>query len=364
MTVYGWDASHYDWDRGGMDIAGAEREGIAFMTHKLGEGSNYTDSRFDDYWARVTKTDIIPGAYYVLHRGNAVAQADRFIAMLDAKAKGWRDRDFILQADCESWNGGAIPEPTPGDIEAFCDRLAAKAPQCRPVVYAPKWVYQNRLINLSYSLWASNYGTNTVGAFKSLYPGDTSSRWGAYSGRTPAILQYGSKLRIAGQGSCDANGFRGDRAEFIKLVSNRTSEEIDVEQKEKLLANTGSPGRTIGDFLGDVQNFRNQWVTKLGGTVVNPAQTGSPFDLVMRVANGFGMVASNVGNILTNVVAMRGELAALAGKDFVDEEALITGLLARFPNEELADLIVSKMPADEASALLDALGERLRPPTS
>jgi GH25 family lysozyme M1 (1,4-beta-N-acetylmuramidase) len=218
MTVFGWDASHYDWDRGSMDLAAAKAGGITFATHKIGEGWGYTDTRFDDFYAKAQRAGIpLLGAYYVLRPGDEVAQADRFLVLLDAKAPGWRDEPFILQADCESW--GTSPEPSPAEVKAFCARLAARAPGFRPVVYAPKWVYGDRLAGLGYPLWASSYGTNPAGDYRALYPGDTSGRWAAYSGQVPTILQYGSQARIAGQGSCDANAYRGTIDELKALVA-------------------------------------------------------------------------------------------------------------------------------------------------
>lgn len=219
MTSHGWDASHYDWDRGPVEPARAEAEGIVFMTHKLSEGMTYVDPRYDDFWKKVKVTNLIPGAYHVLRRGNPVGQADVYLARLDAMSPGWRNLEaFIIQADCERWQNGAIPEPTPTDIRSFCDRVASRAPGHVPLVYAPEWLYGNALNGLPYPLWESAYGSNTAGGWASVYPGDSSVRWNAYSGQVPAILQYGSKLRIGGQGGCDANAFRGTRSQFIDLI--------------------------------------------------------------------------------------------------------------------------------------------------
>jgi GH25 family lysozyme M1 (1,4-beta-N-acetylmuramidase) len=220
VTVFGWDVSHYDWDRGltAAKIQAAAGAGIAFMTHKIGEGTGYTDPRFDDFWraSRPLRDRVLLGAYYVLHPGSATSQADRFMLLLDRMASGWRDGPWIIQVDAERWPG--IGEPSLAEIRAFVTRLRAKAIGYRPVVYAPKWVYGDGLRGLGAPLWASNYGSNPAQPFKTAYPGDASSRWAAYSGQTPALLQYGSRTRIDAQGTCDANAFRGSLAELRALV--------------------------------------------------------------------------------------------------------------------------------------------------
>jgi hypothetical protein len=104
------------------------------------------------------------------------------------------------------------------DINAFCDRLAAKMPKLRPIVYAPEWVYGDTLDGLRYPLWASRYVTGAGPASK-LYPGDSSPRWAAYSGQTPAILQFTSSATIVGQTTCDANAYRGTLAQLTALIA-------------------------------------------------------------------------------------------------------------------------------------------------
>jgi hypothetical protein len=82
--------------------------------------------------------------------------------------------------------------------------------------YAPKWAYGDAVPG-GEPLWASAYVAGS-GPYRALYPGDGSSRWGAYSGRAPAILQYSSNARIGSQNTCDANAFRGTEEDFRKLI--------------------------------------------------------------------------------------------------------------------------------------------------
>jgi hypothetical protein len=93
-------------------------------------------------------------------------------------------------------------------------------------VYAPKWCYGDALVGLSWPLWASSYVSGT-GGFRALYPGDDSTRWAAYSGQTPAILQYSSSATIGGQTTSDANAYRGTLQELTTLVAPGWSGEGD-----------------------------------------------------------------------------------------------------------------------------------------
>lgn len=244
MTIYGWDMSHYDWDRG---LTAAEVRAVAgdisFMTHKIGEGGSYTDHRFDDFWraAKGLRPAVLLGAYYVLHPGGAASQADRFLSLLDRLAPSWRSGPFILQVDAEKFSYMSR-EPNRSECKQFCDRLVAKTGgEFRPILYAPKWVYADRMAGVGYPLWASSYGSNPATGFRAAYPGDGSSRWGGYSGQTPVILQYGSKTRIGSQGTCDANAYRGTLAELVRLVYPEGDD--DVSWSEKLPETSSTKAR-------------------------------------------------------------------------------------------------------------------------
>jgi hypothetical protein len=215
VTIFGWDASHYDAVPNGATVVA---EGFKFMTHKAGGDAN--DAELGSWWAAMKpyRDRVLLGAYWVLYPGNPQGRADAFLARLDSQCPGWRDGPFILQADAEIWGGDTSTKPSKAEIEAFCDRLAGAMPKLRPVAYAPKWVYGDSLAGLSYPLWASSYVTGT-GTAAGLYPGDSSSRWAAYSGQTPAILQFTSSATIAGQTTCDANAYRGSLAQLTALLA-------------------------------------------------------------------------------------------------------------------------------------------------
>jgi len=276
-------------------------------------------------------------------------RADRFIARLDATCKGWRDRPFILQVDCEEW--GSNPGTVPGraDIEAFCDRLRVRAPKLRAIVYAPEWVYGNKLAGLDYPLWASRYVSGS-GAASKLYPGDGSSKWGAYSGQTPAILQFTSSAVIAGQTTCDANAYRGTLAELTALVAPGWTEEID------------DMPMTANEFVNLLQddNVRRALaagVWKTDGVITAPADAAPNADGSPNTKwTGDGYLGSIRGAAVSARTYANQALAAIAKLDGVDESAIVSGVLAGLTPEAIAEAI----PTDIAQQVVDELARRVQ----
>lgn len=215
-TIFGLDFSHYDQVPDGARVVD---EGFEFMTHKAGGDSD--DSELGAWWKALKpqRGKLLLGAYWVLRRTDGTMAANAFLARLDSQCPGWRDGPFILQLDCESWQKGAIPAPTKGQIQQCANRLHATMPKLRPIVYAPEWVYGDSLDGLGYPLWASSYVGTPAGPASKMYPGDTSSRWHVYSGQAPEVLQFTSSATAAGQTTCDANAYRGTQAELTALLA-------------------------------------------------------------------------------------------------------------------------------------------------
>jgi hypothetical protein len=218
MTLWGWDASHYDAVPTGSTVV---KEGISFMTHKAGGDAD--DAELAAWWKAMSgvRGQVLLGAYWVLRpdRGRSAAnEAKDFIATLNDGCPGWRNAPFILQVDCEKWNDDPDTVPTKAYIQQFCNQLRTSTPKLMPIVYAPKWVYGDKLSGLGYPTWASSYVTGS-GYASDLYPGDSSSKWAPYGGQVPAILQFSSSATIAGQTTCDANAYRGTIVDLIKLLA-------------------------------------------------------------------------------------------------------------------------------------------------
>lgn len=229
MTVYGWDASDFDWDRGPMDLVAAKNAGVQFFTHKATESTNVKHVHYGEALNRAKSAGIeFLGAYIVPRSGPSVdAQVDYYLNYVNLKTPWWKDfPGFFFQIDTEKWSYDNVSPVRGSDV---CKEIAARTGR-RVVHYAPKWAYGNTIPQPE-PLWASSYGDNGVGTLQQKYPGDNSDRWVAYSGRTPVFLQFGSRIVIGKQGTCDGNAFRGSIADLRAFI-------------------TGSPVSTGGD--GDV----------------------------------------------------------------------------------------------------------------
>lgn len=235
-TLYGADMSHYDAAPVGLGTR-LVAEGFSFVTHKAGGDAN--DQEIDEWWDAVKDVPdpyydeatgeylgLFKGCYWVLRpdlQSSPSASADSFLARLDSTAPGWRERPFILQADCEEWKQQAATKPGKAYIKTFCDRLRAKAPKLMPIVYASAGQYGTELNGLGYPLWNAryvlSYQTGTASDLYARCGGDGGKGWAAYSGQVPAVWQFTSSATIVGQTTCDANVYRGTLADMIDLLA-------------------------------------------------------------------------------------------------------------------------------------------------
>jgi len=118
--------------------------------------------------------------------------------------------------------------------------------------------------------------------------------------------------------------------------------EIDMEQTDKLVNDTGNKNRTVGNVLADLENLRN-WLTSPANTtgLINPPQPGSPLQQFLTMAKSWPDLVAQV--------------TALSNKDFTDEQQIVNGVLAGLPAEKIAAAIppqVAKDVADELSRRL------------
>lgn len=355
MTIYGWDASHYDAVPSGAKVVS---EGFAFMTHKAGGDAN--DAELAAWWSAMKpcRDRLLLGAYWVLYPGNPAGRAGLFTARLDSQCPGWRDGPFILQVDCEIWGGDRSTMPGRADIKAFCDRLRVIAPKLLPIVYAPKWAYADSLAGLGYPLWASSYVTGS-GAASSLYPGDTSTRWGAYSGQIPAVLQFTSSATITGQTTCDANAFRGSLAQLTNLLAPGWT--APTPPKPVIPATEEDDMPTAAEIAKAVWDYRLDVDVSAAGVNNQPAggiqRYGSYehhriMELVLAAQSSINAVAGAVGKILANVQGDdAGQLELMAAVRASQEalEALVAGQSGPEPlAHTAAHLAPEDVPDDDA----------------
>lgn len=218
MTLYGWDASHYDGTLTKAILTKAKGEGISFFTHKIGEGVSNVDTTQATALAAARSAGIqVLGGYWFIHgNDSAAAEVAAMIRALDKYEPWWRTHPcFFIQCDAETSPTGL---PSAAYVKQWCDE-AAKQTGKVVVCYASHGMYGNKLAGLGHPLWNANYGSNKAGAFKSIYPGNTYAGWTAYSGQTPLLCQFSSKATIAGRTTCDANAFRGTLAQLTAALT-------------------------------------------------------------------------------------------------------------------------------------------------
>lgn len=230
MTLFGWDASDYDWDRGARPatVTRAAGEGISFFTHKISEGTKTVHDHCGEMLKAAVAAKVpFVGAYVVPRtpgnsgHGDIKAQVAFAITQLDRQFPEWKTTPgFFIQVDLEKWSYDAVSPNVGIQMVDEFTRVMGR----RPVLYAPRWAYGDTIGGIA-PLWASNYGSNVAQPFKELYAsrgGDTGEGWSAYSGRTPKIWQYGSNAVIGGQRQTDANAFRGTVEDFRAMIGATT----------------------------------------------------------------------------------------------------------------------------------------------
>lgn len=267
MTVFGWDISDFDADRGPVDLAVAARAGIQFVTHKATEGTKTKHARFGAVMARARAAGIqYLGAYMVPRtpgnagHGTVEQQAAYFLDYVQASAPWWHDfPGWFWQVDLEHWSNanGVYDAVAPAHGVRMCQLLRDLTGR-RVVLYAPRWAYGDTIPGTD-PLWASAYGTNGVAGYRELYPGDSSNRWAPYSGRTPMILQYSSRAIIGSQGTCDANAFRGSTDDFHRFITGRNLAEMaNLDEIERTSGNADRYlWQGIGQLADPIQGINN-----------------------------------------------------------------------------------------------------------
>jgi len=253
MPLYILDISNH---QGNFNITRAAAEGYSAIICKATEGRTFRDAKFNRNIPLIRNAGMIPGAYHFLRAGNGAAQARAFHARVAAHGgpSGWL---------CACDNEADASWATTTAFVAEWHRLTAGHPL---IMYTGAWWWKPRGWNgasLTPHLWASRYVSGT-GYGSELYSRVPASWWTPGYGGWPraTLLQYSSSARVAGQ-SVDVSAFEGTAADLRRLTNPSTPSGDTMDQNDHLVAETGNPGRTVGDHLGDMQRLRN-WL--IGGT--------------------------------------------------------------------------------------------------
>lgn len=342
--VWVWDCSNHDWLRGAMDFAAAKRDGISVVVHKATDGVRYyADPYFAEATRRAQAARLVRGAYHVLWPGDVNAQVDWFLSTIDATCPGWRAGPFALALDCEpfGYNGGA---PGLSDVRAAAARVRS-ATGHTPLVYGPRWVYGDRLTGVGCPLWASGYGANPAVHYPDGYPGDQAGIWSAYSGQTPALVQYGSQLKVGTQPTCDVSCYRGTLDQLIALTGGGdmlTQQDITaVAQAVWAYPAVSGNGTDTGQARAAAIALTDLYLLLRWGRTVGDTDPHKA-----------GLVAGALVDIHAAVSRPPLDPAAVG-------QATAQAVLAGLTPAVIADAVVAALPPDLAGQVVDGIGARL-----
>jgi hypothetical protein len=225
-----------------MNVAAAVGDGIVFFTHKATEGTKTQHVHYGEALNRARAAGMPCMGAYMIPRtpgnnghGSIQQQVAYFLAYLDSQTPWWRPtREFFIQVDTEHWG---YDDVSPQYGAQACALIRSQTGKF-VIHYAPRWAYGDTIPGDD-PLWASSYGSNPSLPYRQAYPGDNSSGWAPYSGRTPTILQFGSRLTIGSQPTCDGNAFRGTLDQFRALVVGDPMATFSDDDKRK--ATNGDP---------------------------------------------------------------------------------------------------------------------------
>jgi GH25 family lysozyme M1 (1,4-beta-N-acetylmuramidase) len=287
MVIFGIDA--HNKYQNGLSIAQVAREGYSGLIVKATQGATgYTaPGAFDTWIRRAREAGIVPGAYHWLTSAPASAQLDHYLRRLDTVGG---PQGMLCAVDVEDTSSPLSYATVRDFVHGFAGRTGGHP----LLLYTGAWWWKPRGWNgasLTPYLWASRYVSGS-GYGSSLYAKVPASWWTpGYGGWARAtLLQYSSSARVAGQ-TVDVNAFEGTMDDLRRLTSPSTTSGDTMDQNDRLIAETGNPGRTVGDHFGDMQRLRN-WLIGATGDGADVPPEGSPLaQLVEAAARPAGTVA-------------------------------------------------------------------------
>lgn len=262
MTLFGFDASDFDWDRGPMDLVKIRAAGISFFTHKATEGTDIVHHHFGAAVARARDAGVpFIGAYMVPRTpgnggaGSIAAQVAFFLHTVQTAAPWLADfPGAFYQMDTEIWSsdGSVYDHVSPADGHAASQLVHEKTGSV-VIHYAPRWAYGDGIPG-GEPLWSSAYGgsSSVMATRYKQAGGDGGPGWDKYSGRTPAIWQFGGgAVALGTQPMCDINAFRGTVADFANLIGKADTMALTDADAAVLFAHKLANGESAGGCASD-----------------------------------------------------------------------------------------------------------------
>ena len=177
--------------------------------------------------------------------------------------------------------------------------------------------------------WADPYSQALLRRFARLAARDMDAyaipnRWCTVAdlvARRPGLTTH-NDLRLAFGGTTHTDpGGAFPRTQVSALIAG--GGEDDMDQEDRLIKNTGSPTRTVGDVFGDLENERNWRITPVGQPSIGGPLPGSP--AAVQLAAAQRVLDLPPGGLVLDPDAL--VAAMVANDDFM--EALVDGLAAR-----------------------------------
>ncbi|RJO74179.1 hypothetical protein D5S18_18675 [Nocardia panacis] len=281
MTLYGIDISNNNGPD--IDLTRVRAEGFDFVFAKVSEGDYFIDYTWPAYRDAARAAGLaLAGYHYVRADSDPDAQAEMFVRQLDGAA---------VMLDFEANSGG---------IDTFW--AVVRAINARGVAvalsYIPRWYWQQigcPDLSAVPGLIQSSYVSGSGGTASAMYPGDDSTSWTPFGGKTPDLLQFTDAACVAGH-LVDANAFRGSRADLDTLLrapSTPTNGSLmaltDAEQQELL-----SKTRDIWDQL---RGPNGEGWPQLGHN--DSGQNFTAVDKLVAIDNGLNEVRGDIKQLLT-----------------------------------------------------------------
>lgn len=342
----------------GLNVASLPGQGYTFFSCKITEGTGWFRAGYFGFEAAALQAGLLFNAYHFLRSESTGAAQAQWVR--SCMGSSWGRIPVMMDWET-SVSGTLAPISTANAFINEVVRLGGRV----GLDYCPRWFW-SALGSPSLAtgsvgtvgIITSSYGTNPVAP---AYPGDTSTRWAGYGGRTPVVLQYGSRERVAGySGDLDVNAYRGTRAQlsaqhfFYDPTPN--TQEDDVSFADNL-----TPLGDLAPFFPDDINVtaKTQWsadyALKLavlyGASARVAAQNVG--GQVAQLRTALGTIASGVASIDGLDDQTRADIAGVKTELDRVEAALADGTAITLTEAQLAQL-AERIGVDRASLVAAA----------
>lgn len=244
MTIFGVD--FHPTFQSTLDMADLKQAGMTFALCKVTEGSGWFRDGYHRFSAAAKAQGLLFCAYHFLRsESSGQAQAAWTKACM---GPDWGTVPVMLDWETSVSNTDAGASTAAAYVAAVAG-LGGRV----TLNYCPRWFWSRiGSPNLaaaglsSMALIQSSYvaGTGTAAV---LYPGDTSSRWNGFGGKTVSILQFSSNCRVPGYGGpLDINAYRGTRAD---LAATGWFHDPDPALNEEADVNLGDRSKLLPELL-------------------------------------------------------------------------------------------------------------------